>query len=179
MTSEGPHGAPAEEAPAPRGEVRPSLAYDTLARLGLHDPRLALSSADCAALEPLVADWLARGVTPEHLTRVLVAGLPEQVRSPRGFVQRRLVDKLPPEQPAPTVPPAPRALMECTDCRVPGRPEALPGGLCRACRSSGRTTPSEGPTGMRPVAVRARAAEVRASMRAPQTIRTNLLRVKQ
>ncbi|MER7375372.1 hypothetical protein [Streptomyces lanatus] len=118
---------------------RPSTAYDALARLGLHDPRLALSSADCAALEELAADWLVRGVTVDHLVRTLTAGLPEQVHSPRAFVRRRLVDKLPPERPAAAdvqpPRPAPRTLMECTDCGVPGRPEALPGGLCRACRT--------------------------------------------
>ncbi len=171
VTPEVPHSAPAEEAPAPtpapRGEAHPSLAYDTLARLGLHDPRLALSSADCTVLEGPAAQWLERGVTPERLTQVLVAGLPEQVRSPRGFVQRRLIEKLPPEPPFPTAPPAaPCTLMECTDYRVPGRPEALPGGLCRACRSTGGTTSPEQPNQMQPAAVHARAAEVRASMRA-------------
>ncbi len=76
------------------GDGRPSTAFAALARLGLREPRLALSSADCAALEQLAADWLARDMTPEHLTQVLVAGLPEQVHSPRGFVQRRLVETL-------------------------------------------------------------------------------------
>ncbi|MFI6930045.1 hypothetical protein [Streptomyces sp. NPDC050287] len=58
-------------------------------------------------------------------------------------------------------------LMECTDCGVPGRPEALPGGLCRAC--DGReSSPHREPTGMPTGAVRARAAQVRAAMRTPQ-----------
>ncbi|MCC8478794.1 hypothetical protein [Streptomyces parvus] len=38
-------------------------------------------------------------------------------------------DALPPEAPAR------RILVECTDCGAPGRPEALPDGLCRPCRS--------------------------------------------
>ncbi|WP_328501919.1 hypothetical protein OG828_20165 [Streptomyces sp. NBC_00457] len=137
-----------------------STAYDALARLGLHDPRLALSSADCAALAALAGDWLARGVTVDYLVRTLAAGLPEQVHSPGAFVRRRLIDKLPPERPAPATDaqpprPAPRTLMECTDCGVPGRPEALPGGLCRACRpgtAGGPETPYRPETGTHPTA---------------------------
>ncbi len=167
-----PEAAPSDVTPQPKpshspGDPHPSTAYTTLAQLGLHEPRLALSSADCAALEQLAADWLARGSAPDHLTQALVAGLPEQVYSPRAFVHRRLVDKLPPERPAAPEPRTRRTLMECTDCGVPGRPEALPGGLCRACRRRDREAPQE-PAGMRPGAVRARAAQVRASLRAPQ-----------
>jgi hypothetical protein len=135
-------GAPRE--PAPRGapsDVRPkkagpSPAYTALAQLGRAEPRLTLSAADCAALEGLAADWLARGSDTAQLLRSLAAGLPEQVHSPRALVQRRLRDKMPPELPTPDVR-VPRNLMECTDCGVPGRPEALPGGLCRACRDGG------------------------------------------
>ena len=128
------------EPPNPPARPHPTPAYTALARLGLHDPRLPLSAADCEALQALAEEWFARGATPAHLTRSLVAGLPEQVHSPRAFVQRRLRDKMPPERPAaPTEPasPGPRRLMECTDCGVPGRPEALPGGLCRGCRDDG------------------------------------------
>lgn len=58
---------------------------------------------------------------------------------PVGFVRRRLTDKIPPHAPAATAPPAPgtpvrRVMMECTKCGVPDRAEALPDGLCRACR---------------------------------------------
>ncbi|KUN99698.1 hypothetical protein AQJ67_25335 [Streptomyces caeruleatus] len=136
----------AEPPPNPPARPHPAPAYTALARLGLHDPRLALSASDCEALQALAEEWLARGATPVHLTRSLVAGLPDQVHSPRAFVQHRLRDKMPPELPAaPTAPtdpappasPGPRRLMECTDCGVPGRPEALPGGLCRGCRGEG------------------------------------------
>jgi len=116
----------------------PSEAYVTLARLGLQEPRLALSSADCTALEPLAAEWLARGVLPDQLTRILVAGLPDPVHAPRAFLRRRLVDRMPPERLARTPSPRSPHLMECTDCGVPGRAEALPGGLCRACAGQGR-----------------------------------------
>lgn len=153
----------------------PSVAYDTLARLGLREPRLVLSANDCAALEQLAADWLDRGATPEHLAHALVAGLPEPVHSPRALVRRRLLDKMPPERAV--VPPAPVApgprrplLVECTDCGVPGRPEALPGGLCRGCRSrdgSGSGVPAQ-PARRPDPAVRALAARVRAGMRVPQ-----------
>ncbi|WP_327661948.1 hypothetical protein [Streptomyces sp. NBC_00498] len=117
-----------------------SDAYRRLAQLGLRDPRLTLSAADCATLEPLVAEWLAREPDGQVLTQALTSGLPPVVHSPRAFVARRLSDKLPPErvrtQPAPAQALAPgrRTLMECTDCGRPGRPEALPGGLCHSCR---------------------------------------------
>ncbi|MFD9005193.1 hypothetical protein ACFV0T_30300 [Streptomyces sp. NPDC059582] len=154
---------PSEDAPGP------SVASVTLARLGLREPRLALSAADCAALEQPAAEWLERGVTPEHLTQVLVAALPDHVYSPRAFVRRRLVDKMPPGRVA-DEPRAPRLLMECTDCGVPGRPEALPEGLCRACRVGGGNGASRTPAPMRPGTVHARAERVRASIRLPQRL---------
>lgn len=61
----------------------------------------------------------------------LTAGLPSRVAHPYGMARSRLLSKLPPEPPKP----APVAyVMECTECGVPGPPEALPGGLCRVCR---------------------------------------------
>ncbi|MET9408291.1 hypothetical protein ABZX90_21380 [Streptomyces sp. NPDC002935] len=114
----------------------PSPAYKALARLGRTEPRLPLSAADCALLEELASTWLARGATVDHLAQSLVAGLPEHVHSPRALVQRRLRDKMPPELPTP-VERTVRAMVVCTDCGVPGRPEALPDGLCRACRVVG------------------------------------------
>ena len=109
----------------------PSPAYLALARLGRIDTRLALSAADCAALEPLAAEWLARGVDTDYLTQALTAGLPAQVDSPVGLVRRRLTDKLPPPArpaPAPPAPAAPvrRVLLECTDAARPGRPKPSP-----------------------------------------------------
>ncbi|MGW6347423.1 MarR family transcriptional regulator [Streptomyces sp. NPDC055080] len=130
----------------------PSPAYLALARRGRTDPRLALSAADCASLEDLAAAWLARGVGTDYLLHALTSGLPAVVDAPRGFVRRRLRDKMPPHLPAtataaaaasPATSPEParRTMVECTRCGVPGRPEALPDGLCRACR----TAPSGGP----------------------------------
>ncbi|MFE7756211.1 MarR family transcriptional regulator [Streptomyces sp. NPDC057418] len=127
------------QAPVPPVPEGPSVAYAALARLGRVDARLALSAADCAVLEPLAAGWLARGVDADYLIGALVARLPAQVDSPVGFVRRRLTDKIPPHAPAAPLPPAAgapagRAMMECTECGVPGRAEVLPDGLCRACR---------------------------------------------
>ncbi|MBM7437218.1 MarR family transcriptional regulator [Streptomyces sp. HB132] len=141
---------------APRevpGDV-PSPAYRALAQLGRADARLALSATDCAALEEAAAAWLARGVNAEYLVRTLTAGLPAAVDSPVGFVRRRLRDKLPPLLPASPTPDAPgaperRPMVECTQCGAPGRPEALPDGLCRSCRTcaapAGTTTVPEPP----------------------------------
>ncbi|MFH9745370.1 MarR family transcriptional regulator [Streptomyces anulatus] len=129
--------------PAPpwASEAGRSPAYLALARLGRDDHRLTLSADDCAALEPQAAQWLARGVSVDYLISALTAGLPAKVDSPLGFVRRRLTDKIPPrlttENTQPTTPaPTRRLLMECTGCGRPGRPEALPDGLCRPCRAT-------------------------------------------
>lgn len=127
------------EPSAPHTPGYPSPAYLALARLGHSEPRLALSAADCAALEERATEWLTRGATPAHLLQALTAGLPEEINSPRGFVLRRLNDKIPPltsTAPATTTTSTPHGvMMECTECGTPGRPEALPDGLCRTCRS--------------------------------------------
>ncbi|WP_329210895.1 MarR family transcriptional regulator [Streptomyces sp. NBC_01708] len=132
-------------APVTPAPDAPSPAYLALARLGRIDSRLALSATDCAALEARAAEWLARGVDTDYLTQALVAGLPERVSSPVGLVRRRLTDKIPPHAPAAPTPPAPdapvhRVMLECTRCGTPGRPEALPDGLCRPCRTPGQDT---------------------------------------
>ncbi|MEV8226720.1 MarR family transcriptional regulator [Streptomyces sp. NPDC079167] len=140
--------------PKQRTSVSPpaaaSPAYLALAQLGRRDTRLALSAADCRALEPLAADWFARGVDADYLTQALTAGLPAQVGSPVGLVRRRLTDKLPPHAPstpapATTAAPKRRLLAECTECGRPGSPEALPDGLCRPCRTAPPETPAIAP----------------------------------
>ncbi|MFC8591589.1 MarR family transcriptional regulator [Streptomyces atroolivaceus] len=133
-----------ESGPVPAEASGASPAYLALARLGRTDARLALSAADCAALEDLAAAWLARGVGAEYMVQALAAGLPAAVDSPVGFVRRRLRDRIPPEMPVAPTPeapgaPVPRPMVECTECGVPGRPEALPDGLCRSCRAPGPT----------------------------------------
>ncbi|MFI2423652.1 hypothetical protein ACH5A7_06055 [Streptomyces sp. NPDC018955] len=148
--------APVEVAPASEPEPAPTTpdthratAYRTLARLGRVEPRLALSDADCHALTELVVPWLERGAGPVSLMKALTAGLPDAVHAPRGFVARRLRDKLPPvPTPELMTPDAPeprllgRLMPECTECGVPGRPAAFVGGLCQGCRTvaPGRST---------------------------------------
>ncbi|WIY77933.1 MarR family transcriptional regulator [Streptomyces anulatus] len=134
-------GLAADSPPATSEAAEVSPAYLALARLGRDDHRLTLSADDCAALEPQAAQWLARGVSVDYLISALTAGLPAKVDSPPGFVRRRLTDKIPPrlttENTQPTTPAsARRLLMECTGCGRPGRPEALPDGLCRPCRAT-------------------------------------------
>ncbi|MFD9606710.1 MarR family transcriptional regulator [Streptomyces sp. NPDC059970] len=134
----GPRPASAEPAALPQPDSGcPSPAYLALAQLGRMDRRVALSAADCEALEGRATEWLARGVSTDYLTQALTAGLPAQVDSPVGFLRRRLNDKIPPALPAaPEAPvvPARRVMVECTRCGTPGRPDALPDGLCRPCR---------------------------------------------
>lgn len=128
--------------PAPSGH---SPAYLALAQLGRTEPRLALSAADCAVLEPLATEWFARGVNTDYLAQALTAGLPTQVGSPIGFVRRRLNDKMPPHLPtapsqAASITPAARPMVECAQCGAPGPSEALPDGLCRPCRQHTHNT---------------------------------------
>ncbi|MFJ2183078.1 MarR family transcriptional regulator [Streptomyces anulatus] len=136
--------------PTPGPNSSHSPAYLALARLGRTDHRLGLSAGDCAALEAQAAEWFARGVDADYLTAALTAGLPAHVDSPVGFVRRRLTDKIPPRLPAenaaPGVPTR-RLLVECTECGAPGRPEALPDGLCRPCRAARTSSTADEPVG--------------------------------
>ncbi|MFJ3087182.1 MarR family transcriptional regulator [Streptomyces sp. NPDC086838] len=155
---------PAPNPPAPLRQDAPSPAYLALAGLGRREPRLALSAADCATLEPLAAAWLARGVDVTHLTQALTAGLPEGVAFPLGLVRRRLVDKMPPQLPdaPPAGRPAPDLRVECVECGRPGPPEALPDGLCGPCRAPRPQAPPDGAAD-----VAARVAGLRDLMRTP------------
>ncbi|WP_405759720.1 MarR family transcriptional regulator [Streptomyces sp. NBC_01420] len=139
--------APAPVLPKQRAEESqgPSPAYLALAGLGRADVRLALSAADCAVLEPLAAQWFARGVDADYLTRSLTAGLPEAVDSPVGFVRRRLRDKLPPQLPAALDAPARRLMVECADCGAYGKPEVFRDGLCGPCLRSAQSGPAADP----------------------------------
>ncbi|SFL58038.1 hypothetical protein [Streptomyces pini] len=165
---------PAHEPASAPEPVQPprSRAYGVLAGLGRAEPRMTLSAADCAALEELAGQWLERGADERQLTGALTAGLPPEVHHPAALARRRLTDKLPPE-PAPepaSVPgpasgspgPAVLRMAECTVCGVPGRPEALPGGLCRDCRG----LPPAAPAGPEPAEVRAYVDRLRAAARA-------------
>ncbi|MFH8882177.1 MarR family transcriptional regulator [Streptomyces californicus] len=159
---------PAALRPAP--ETGSSDAYWALARLGRDDHRLALSAADCATLEPLASAWLARGVSVDYLTSALTAGLPVRIDSPAGLLHRRLTDKIPPRLPGAvevrspgTKEPIYEAHVECTNCRRPGPPEALPDGLCRPCHRAHTTGGSDtaAPTPDEIAAVKAHVANLR------------------
>lgn len=138
-----------------------SRAHILLAALGRTAPALSLSQADCATLAPLLTPWFERGATDEYVRQALTSGLPTQVHSPAALLRTRLRDKLPPEpEAAPARPPL--RILECADCGVPGPPEALPGGFCRACR--GERAPVHTRTPLPAAAVHHRAAEIRAAM---------------
>lgn len=149
----------------PEQGPRRSRAYAVLASVGLRNPAVTLSAADCAALEPLAAEWFVRGADEEDVLRALTDGLPLPVHHPAGLVRARLSSKLPPETAAQPVregsAPAPLRVMECSTCRAPGRPEALVGGECRECR--GLALPVRNPAPLSPEQVRARVAEARAA----------------
>ncbi len=151
---------------APERATR-SEAYDSLAALGRAEPRLTLSANDCASLEALAAEWFARGATPAQFLHALTDGLPPAIRHAGGFTRARLIEKMPP--PPPWEPPGTRAaplrILECTVCAAPGRPEALPGGVCAPCR--GETPPDRHPPTLPPTLVRAHADEARAAAARP------------
>ncbi|MGW0313141.1 hypothetical protein [Streptomyces flavidovirens] len=149
--------APVQE-PAARGR-------DALARLVHQHPQLALSGVECDALADLAGDWFRRGATEAQLVRAVATMLPDPVRRPFGFVQNRLIDRLPPALPAPV---QGRYVMECTDCHAPGTPESLAGGLCRVCRSEPYVRPDD--DRLPADVVRGKAARLR------DTVRTHKLR---
>ncbi|MFI8161333.1 hypothetical protein ACIF6I_19215 [Streptomyces microflavus] len=147
-----------------------SRAFILLAALGRKNPALSLSHSACVNLEPQVGEWFARGATEAELLHALTAGLPPVVHSAASFVERRLLDKLPPER----ILPAPRAVLrtlECGECGVPGTPEALLGGLCRACRGPVPEPPVGPPGAVQPPGVRDRMNVVRAGL-VPRSERT-------
>ncbi|MFE3829946.1 hypothetical protein [Streptomyces sp. NPDC059092] len=137
-----------------------SRGYLLLASVGRRCPALSLSAADCAALEPLAAEWFVRGAGEEDVLRALTDGLPSPVHHAAGLVRSRLTAKLPPEPVDMPVAPGPvAAVAECGTCRAPARPAALVDGECGACR--GAPAPVRHPAALPPNRVRARAAEVR------------------
>ncbi|MGW7079322.1 hypothetical protein [Streptomyces sp. NPDC054866] len=156
------------DVPEPEPDRRPqrptrSRAFILLAALGRTAPALSLSYMDCVALEPQLTEWFTRGATEPDILRALTAGLPSPVHSPVALVRSRLTTKLPPE---PVLRPVLRVL-ECGRCGTPGRPEALPGGVCGPCR--GEPGPAARPAPLPPAAVRTHAAAARAAATSPQS----------
>ncbi|MGI5338033.1 hypothetical protein ACQEVS_11850 [Streptomyces sp. CA-181903] len=164
LRGDAPQARDADETTRPPSPSHRSPAHDVLASVGHADPRMALSAHECAALEPLAAEWLARGASPAAIRHALVNALPDVITAPGAFARRRLTDRMPPEAVAahPEQQPAPRRIMECTNCHDPGAPEALPGGLCRVCHG---TAPDTGPSPETEDAVRRRVDELRAVVR--------------
>jgi len=156
-----PEQAPARTGAGPRPHPTHYRALLLLASLGRTAPALTLSQAECAELAPLLGDWFARGATEEGITHALTGGLPSPVHHPAALIRSRLLTKLPPE-PVPEAPRTPRRLLECAECGVPGRPEALPGGVCGACRDT--PSPPRPHAPLPAPSVHARAAAIRAKM---------------
>ncbi|MFF3299039.1 hypothetical protein [Streptomyces sp. NPDC002908] len=155
------------ETPQPQTRSR---AFVLLAALGRTAPALSLSAAECASLEPQVSEWFERGATDAELLHALTHGLPVPVHHAASLIRRRLTDKLPPHRPAPERRTA-LLTLECGECRAPGSPEALAGGLCAGCRGEAAHEPA-GPHGAVPTdGVRERMASVRAGL-VPRSDRT-------
>ncbi|GGZ87610.1 hypothetical protein GCM10010329_04460 [Streptomyces spiroverticillatus] len=121
----------------------------------------------------MAGEWFRRGASETQLVYGITLLMPSQITHPFGFVQSRLLAKLPPELPA-TPPGVP--MTECLGCGAAGRPDELPGGLCRPCRSTepvrcgvrggcGRASCTDPTCGPSPKTVRGRAARIRREMR--------------
>lgn len=157
----------------PQEQQRPtrSRSFILLAALGKAAPSLSLPEAHCVRLEPQVSEWFERGATEAEIMCALTQGLPVEIYSPVAFVGRRLLEKLPPARIAPVRQVVLRTL-ECGECRAPGAPEAMPGGICGACRGKPADV-TGGPAGAVPVqGVRARMSAVRAGL-VPRADRTH------
>jgi hypothetical protein len=135
--------SPEVEADVPESP-QPSTAYRTLTGLRAADPRLPLSEADCRSLEFLAAEWLARGATPNDITRALTDGLPPTVTNPGGLARNRLETKMPPQKSdtstTSTTPTRPlrgrvtRVIMACATCDEDERTVKIDRGICENCR---------------------------------------------
>ena len=118
----------------------PSAAYRTLTRLRSADPRMSLSEAECRALEPLAAEWLARGATPADMVRALTDGLPPTITNPGGLARNRLESKMPPKKNDAAETRLLRArvtrvLMACATCDADERTAKMINGICEECRA--------------------------------------------
>ncbi|WP_432135089.1 hypothetical protein [Streptomyces sp. bgisy154] len=136
--------APEPQAAAPEPQAGPAAttpAYRALAELRDTDARMPLSESECRALESLAAEWLARGSTPEDLTRALTDGLPSDVTNPGGLARRRLEDKMPPKKARIRQKAAlrrarvDRVIMCCVTCDADERTVRIEGGMCPECRA--------------------------------------------
>ncbi|MFI0983295.1 hypothetical protein ACH4SP_40590 [Streptomyces sp. NPDC021093] len=152
-------GESTEEEAAEGGGGTEERAYRAMAQLAHQVPQLTLSENACRELAPYAAEWLRRGASEDRLLRGIGQIVPKVVHSPFAFVQAKLIRELPPELPAPR---QGVRTMECSVCHAPGEPAALPGGLCRPCRSQ-PYVPEE--RGLAADVVRGKAARIRYDMR--------------
>ncbi|WP_377270333.1 hypothetical protein [Peterkaempfera sp. SMS 1(5)a] len=125
-TPEAAAEAPAAAASGAAPDTRLGEAARLLLRAVESQPLLRIGVAEALRLAPLVAEWLARGVSFGELRLTLISGLPKVVHSAAALLKNRLERKLPP-RPDPAPPPPVRH--ECPECAVP---VAQPG-VCRAC----------------------------------------------
>ncbi|MEV0219977.1 hypothetical protein [Streptomyces sp. NPDC050704] len=131
----------AEPAPDAEPTPEPSAAYRALAQLRAADARMTLSETECRALEPLAAQWLARGATPADMARALTDGLPPTITNPGGLARIRLENKMPPKKndTAETSSGRPlrarvtRVIMACATCDADERTAKIERGVCEEC----------------------------------------------
>ncbi|MFF3006341.1 hypothetical protein ACFVTF_26470 [Kitasatospora sp. NPDC057940] len=119
----------AEDQAAP-ADAETGQAASLLARLGEHDRRLALGTADVLRLAPLAAEWLVDGHTPAKVRAVLTARLPEQVDAPAALLSYRLTHHRP-AKPAPKAAPV-DTRARCQQCDAPF-PAGVVHSLCKTC----------------------------------------------
>ncbi|MEU3734044.1 hypothetical protein AB0E81_32320 [Streptomyces sp. NPDC033538] len=133
----------AESHPEPRAESRtePTTSYLTLAGIRDAEPRMPLSEADCRSLASLAEEWLARGATPQDITRAVTGGLPATVNNPGGLARNRLENRMPPkkakirQKAAPRRARVTRAVICCMSCDADELTTKIQGGMCPDCRA--------------------------------------------
>jgi hypothetical protein len=143
-----------EEGRQEDGNEETKTGAELLARVARTEPKLSLGRLEALRLAPLVAEWRRRGASELYVIGSLTAGLPRDgVYHPAGFIESRLVAKMPAKRCA--VPAKP----ECDQC---GSPVLVPG-ACRSCRD---VEPTDGRAAADFGHVRARgAAMARAALR--------------
>jgi len=125
-----------EQAQAAPADAETGRAASVLAKLGEHDRRLALGTADTLRLAPLAAEWLADGHSPAKVLSVLTTRLPSQIDAPAALVSYRLANHRP-AKPAPKTAPAPDTRARCQQCSAPF-PAGVVHGLCKTCATEAR-----------------------------------------
>ncbi|MEU6140017.1 hypothetical protein ABZ848_06595 [Streptomyces sp. NPDC047081] len=148
-----PEAVPGDEPAGEPVDEGPSAAYLALVQARIADRRMPLSVSDCRSLEPLAAEWLARGATPEDIVRALTDGLPSDITNPGGFARKRLENRMPPtkEETAAVAPTRPlrgrvtRVIMACATCDQDERTVKIDRGVCEDCRKELAEEPVDEP----------------------------------